>query len=337
MIFKRNVTAKIEPVVPVITSKYSKKPKFLINGHFETIVPSLFYKVDDVVYERERMELDDGDFLDLDWIRRGNKKLLVLTHGLEGNSERHYIQRPAKFFSAKGWDILAWNNRSCSGEMNRLPRFYHHGATEDIAAVIERGMRESYEEVVLIGFSMGGGMQQKYLGERTPDKRIKGAISFSVPCNVLDSADQLAKKGNRFYERRFVRKLKEKILKKSKLMELPIDLEELKNVKTFRELDRAFTLKVHTEYDDAEDFYSKITSDQYLPDIKLPLLIVNAWNDPMLGDLCYPLELAQESSNIHLETPEIGGHVGFTLPRNHWSYMELVADRFISEVIRTSS
>lgn len=323
--------------MPLISSNYDRRPWYFFNGHFETIIPSMFYEVEGVNYERERLELPDGDFLDLDWIKNENKRLIVLSHGLEGNSHRHYIKRPAKLFSSKGWDILAWNNRSCSGEMNRLPRFYHHGATEDIAAVIERGLEEAYEEVVLIGFSMGGGMQQKYLGERDTDPRIKGAISFSVPCNVLNSADELGKKGNRFYERRFVSKLSEKILAKSKLMELPVDEEEVARAKTFKELDSAFTLRIHTEYSDAEDFYARITSDQFLPNVQVPLLIVNAANDPMLGDKCYPYELAKEKKNIFLEVPKIGGHVGFTLPRNNLSYMDYASDRFLREVILSSS
>lgn len=322
--------------MPIIKSKYHKRPWYFFNGHLETIIPSLFYKVEGIEYERERLELADGDFLDLDWVRRGNKRLIVLSHGLEGSADRHYIKRPAQYFSQKGWDILAWNNRSCSGEMNRLPRFYHHGATEDIAAVIDRGLEDEYDKVVLIGYSMGGGMQQKYLGERNPDERIKGAISFSVPCNVQNSADMLRKGAGRIYEKRFVKKLKEKILAKAEVVEMDVD--GIRDVKNFRQLDERFTLKVHPEYTNADDFYTRITSDQFLPNIKIPLLIVNAINDPMLGESCYPIELAEQSENIYLEMSEKGGHVGFTIPNSQWSYMEYAADRFIEEVIfsRTS-
>lgn len=306
----------------------------MINGHFETVIPSLFFRVEGLKYERERLELEDGDFLDIDWIKKGNKRLLVLSHGLEGSSGRHYILRPAKLFSQMGWDILAWNNRSCSGELNRLPRFYHHGATEDLSAVIDRALLDDYEEVVLVGFSMGGGMQQKYLGERQIDDRIIGAISFSVPCNVLDSADELRKAENRFYERRFITKLRDKILQKSQLIDLPVNLDEVRAVKTFRQLDEAFTMKVHTEYSDPDDFYKKITSDQFLQNIQIPLLIVNAENDPMLGEKCYPVELASKSKNIYLETPRKGGHVGFTLPKlKEYSYMEFAVERFLEEVV----
>ena len=318
--------------MPLLDTKYDKRPAYFVNGHMETIIPSLFFKVDGINYQRERLELQDSDFLDLDWIRNGNERLVILSHGLEGDSNRHYVTRMAKHLSERNWDILAWNNRSCSGEMNRLPRFYHHGATEDIGAVVDRALPE-YDQIVMIGFSMGGGMQQKYLGEKERDSRIKGAISFSVPCNVQDSADQLGRRGNRFYERRFIGKLKTKILRKSEIMDLPIDVEEVRNVKTFRQLDTAFTLKIHQEYDDAEDFYRKITSDQFLPNINIPLLIVNALNDPMLGDLCYPFELAKQKQNIYLETPKLGGHVGFTMPGAKSSYMEVAAERFIEEVI----
>ncbi|MEP1097584.1 MAG: alpha/beta fold hydrolase [Cyclobacteriaceae bacterium] len=316
--------------MPIQNSFYNNKPWYFFNAHMETIIPSLFYKVKGIEYERERLELVDGDFLDVDWIKKGNKRLLVLSHGLEGSSQRHYIQRPAKYFSKKGWDILAWNNRSCSGEMNRLPRFYHHGATEDIATVIERGLEDGYEEVVLMGYSMGGGMQQKYLGERMVDSRIKGAISFSVPCNVKDSAEQLGMKGNQKYERRFIKKLKEKIVEKSKIMEL--DIAGIEQVKTFPQFDERFTLRLFPGYKDADDFYEKITSDQFLDKITVPLLIVNAENDPMLGEKCYPIELARKSDLIHLEVPKKGGHVGFT-DRKDFSYMESAADKFIEEVI----
>ncbi len=318
--------------MPLIPSSY-KRPWYFPNAHMETIVPSLYYKVDGVYFERERLELSDGDFLDLDWIKQGSKKLIVLSHGLEGSSDRHYIKRPAKLFSSLGWDILAWNNRSCSGEMNRLPRFYHHGATEDIAAVIDHALKEDYEELILIGYSMGGGMQQKYLGERPINERIKGAISFSVPCNLHDGAASLQIGISKMYEHRFIKKLKEKIIEKSAFLDL--DIEGIDEIKTFRAFDKKYTLRMFPGYKDTNDFYNKISSDQYLPNIDIPLLIVNSKNDPMLIGRCYPVDLAEKSKTVYLEMPEKGGHVGFTLSRNEYSYMEFAAKKFIEEVITT--
>lgn len=320
--------------MPIVTTQYHESPWYFLNGHFETMVPSIFFKVEGIAYTRERLELEDGDFLDLDWVKNGNHRLIILSHGLEGSADRHYIKRPAKFFSEKGWDILAWNNRSCSGEMNRLARFYHHGATEDIAAVIERALDLGYEEIVLIGYSMGGGMQQKYLGERPTDLRVKGAISFSVPCHLLDSANALKSGFSKFYERRFVKKLKAKILSKAEI--IPLDTDGIEEVKTFLDFDEKFTLKMFPGYKNQTDFYNKASSLTYLQDIGIPLLIVNALNDPMLMDRCYPVEIAQRNPNVFLEMPEKGGHVGFTLAGKPYSYMEYAAERFINETILAS-
>ncbi len=162
-----------------------------------------------VNYQRQRLELKDGDFIDLDWLLKNNyDRLLIITHGLEGNSERHYVRRTAKYFHDLGWDVLAWNCRSCSGEINRLSKFYHHGDTNDLNEVILEALSDKYSKAVLFGYSMGGSLSIKYLGEgRTLDPRIKGAVTYSVPLNLKDSGDQLNKRANRFYTHRFLKKL----------------------------------------------------------------------------------------------------------------------------------
>src|SRR5215510_13761043 len=136
--------------MPLIKHSQYKAPAHLFNGHIETIVPSTFRKIDGVAYVRERLELSDGDFLDLDWLKSDSRNLMIFSHGLEGNSERHYCKGMAKYFFQRGWDALIWNCRGCSGEMNRLPRFYHHGATEDLRAVIEHAIRKGYRFLTLV-------------------------------------------------------------------------------------------------------------------------------------------------------------------------------------------
>ncbi|MEM9894963.1 MAG: alpha/beta fold hydrolase [Bacteroidota bacterium] len=320
--------------MPLVESKYKNRPWYFFNRHFETIIPSITNASVKVHYQRERLELDDGDFLDLDWIKNGHSRLIILSHGLEGSSSRHYIRRPARFFSEKGWDILAWNNRSCSGEMNRLPRFYHHGATEDLGAVIDHALRQKYQQIVLIGFSMGAGMQQKYLGERRVASEIAGAISFSAPCDLHGSLQALKEGFSAYYERRFVRKIKEKILRKAEVLDM--DVGGLEAVKSFAELDTAHTLRVFKGFKNATDFYTKISSYQFLKRIQVPLLIVNAANDPMLSGLCYPSDIAEQQDNVFLEVPSKGGHVGFYLPNDRYSYMEYAAEEFIETTILPS-
>jgi len=322
----------------IVESTYRPVP-YLTNGHLETIVPSAFRKITGVLYQRQRLELADGDFLDLDWLRHSDvvtdfakptsgetKKLVIISHGLEGSSERHYSRGMSKYFYARGWDTLAWNCRSCSGELNRLPRFYHHGDTADLQHVIDEAFRKEYNHIALVGFSMGGSFSMKYLGERGSniDKRIKGGVGFSVPCDLGSSAAELDKPSKSFYRNPFLRKLGKKILAKSFIYPGKISFKDYNQVKTFRQFDDRYTASLHG-FKDANDFYSKSSCDQYLKNIVVPALIVNAANDPFLTPDCYP-----DIPNVQLEIPKHGGHVGFPLAKTEENYMERRAYDFLS-------
>jgi len=316
--------------MPVISSAYTNPPFYLFTGHLETVVPSMFRKIEGE-YQRERLELTDGDFLDLDWMRGKSDKLVIISHGLEGNSERHYSKGTAHYFYDRGWDALAWNCRGCSGEMNRLPRFYHHGATEDIAAVIDHAIQKKYTEIVLVGFSMGGSMTLKYLGERKHKvaTQIKSAAVFSVPCDLGASARELDKPEKKFYLNRFLKKLEKKIKEKSIRFPELISAEGFEKIKTFREFDNRYTAPLHG-FADADDFYARASAGQYIPFIRIPTLILNALNDPFLPAECYPYDIAKTHNHVHLETPARGGHVGFSLAGKAESWMEVRAFEFIN-------
>ena len=304
----------------------------MFNGHMETIIPSMFFKVPDCEYNRERLELPDGDFLDIDWLKHSkNDFLMVISHGLEGSSDRYYVKRMATFFHARNWDVLAWNCRSCSGEMNRLSKFYHHGATEDLDAVIAHAVgANKYSAIVLVGSSMGGSMSIKYIGEQRRSEIIKAVVTFSVPCNLKDSAIQLQLRSNRFYEKRFVRKLIEKVNQK-RLNHPELNNIDLDNVQDFDTFHERFTVPVYG-FNNIQEFYHTATCDRYFDGVKVPILICNAANDPMLGELCYPKSYAGNSPYISLEIPKVGGHVGFTLQGKPYSYMELRTEAYLTEL-----
>ena len=297
--------------MPVIKSEY-KAPLFLRNGHLSTILPSLFRKVEGVTYERERITTPDNDFLDLDWIRNANNRVVIVLHGLEGSSDRHYSKGVAKQFSANGWDVVAWNARSCSGEINTQPRLYHHADIKDIYTTITHVLNiQPYTQMALVGFSMGGAVVLNYLSKSTQiPPQIKVAVAISAPVDVGDSAKELEHPNQSFYLNRFIKKLKKKIEVKARMHPNVIDATDLEQVRTFSEFDTRFTAPLHG-FANANDFYLHASAKSELCNLTIPTLLLIADNDPFMPDSCYPYEEAEASNNLYLEVPKHGGHVGF--------------------------
>ncbi|MBK1828635.1 alpha/beta fold hydrolase [Haloferula rosea] len=316
--------------MPLVSESDHVAPWWLPGGHLQTIVPSLWRKVSALTRRRERLELADGDFLDLCWHGEGGERLVILSHGLEGSAEAAYIQGMGRALAADGWDVLAWNYRGCSGEMNRLPRFYHSGATCDLAAVVEHALEVHPAKTVdLIGFSLGGNLTLKYLGELGEDgsPRLGRAVAFSVPCDLACSSRTLTTAFNReVYMRRFIVSLAEKVRAKAEMFPDELDPSRLEGVKTFREFDDRFTAPLHG-FEDAADYWARSSSRPFLPQIRIPALLVNAANDPFLGPGCYPRDEARDSDWFHLEVPRGGGHVGFGGLGPNWA--EKRAVRFL--------
>lgn len=305
------------------------KPWFMLNAHLETILPFVWGKSEVDLYERERLELDDGDFLDLDWINGSSRELIIISHGLEGNSQSYYAKRAAKHFAVKGWDVLAWNFRSCSREMNRTPRFYHFGETEDIGHVVDHVVSlEKYDKIVLLGYSIGGSMTLKFLGEKEPHPSVKGAVTFSVPCNYSESLHLLEKRSNRLYRSKILDKLNSKLQKKAQQFD---QLKREMPIKSITEFNEQVILPVYG-FDSLEDLYYQSSCLHFFEGIKCPVLIANALNDPLLGKKCYPYEAVKDHPSIYLETPKHGGHVGFT-SKNGKNWMDQRTELFINEFL----
>lgn len=289
----------------------------------------------DVHYARERITTPDDDVLDLDWSRAGARRVAILSHGLEGSSERGYMRGMAHALNRAGWDALAWNFRGCAGEPNRTLRFYHSGATDDLHTVIQHVISTGrYDSIALIGFSLGGNITLKYLGERGTDldPAIAGGIAFSVPCDLRSSAMRLAHPANSIYMRRFLATLRQKVREKMKLMPGSLHDAGLDDISTFQEFDDAYTAPLHG-FRDAEDYWHQCSSRRYLEGIRLPALLVNAKDDPFLAPECFPVKEARSSPYLFLEIPSSGGHVGFLgrdATNRYW--MEARAVAFLSEI-----
>ena len=304
-------------------------PYFLFNKHLETIYPALFRKVDLPPYRRERIVTPDDDFLDIDWLECGSDKLVIISHGLEGNSQRPYMKGMARAFFNNKYDVVSWNYRGCSEEMNRKLRFYHSGATDDLDVVVQHaGSR--YKTVFLVGFSLGGNVTLKYLGEKGGDAgKVKGAATFSVPLNLQGSCEQISLPSNKIYARRFLQSLKKKVIAKSKLMK-GLDVTGIERIATLMTFDDRYTAPLHG-FKDAVHYYQSCSSLYFLQDIRVPTLIVNAKNDPFLSNDCYPTHIDNPFVEFHFL--EHGGHVGFAMfSQNGLYWSELRALQFIKAI-----
>lgn len=310
--------------MPLVTSNY-KAPLWARNGHIQTVYPSLYRSVPLLTTERERITTPDNDFLDLDWSKaHPNKRLAILTHGLEGHSRAHYIQGMARAFDRAHWNVLAWNFRSCSGEPNTQLRSYHSGSSDELELILQHVFRTTdYEEIALVGFSLGGNLMLKLLGDRaaTIDSRIRAAVAISVPCDLASSAKKLEHWSNHIYMRRFMNFLRPKVREKIQRFPGLIKDHGLDDMKTFAQFDDAYTAPIHG-FKNAEEYWAQSSCRTRLHSIQIPTLLINALDDPFLTPSCFPYDSAEQSSNFTLETPKRGGHCGFlqfNAKNEYWS------------------
>jgi predicted alpha/beta-fold hydrolase len=310
------------------------KPPFpFTNGHFSTVYASNFRKVAFGGQQRERLELADGDFLDLDWSFApwASDTLVVLFHGLEGNAQRPYMLGAARVFVEAGIDVCSVNLRGCSGETNRLFRSYHSGGTEDVEAVLQFVLEKNrYKQLFFKGFSLGGNLVLRYCGEgRSLPKELKGVIGVSVPCDLYDSLCQLLDRKNRLYEWHFRKKLVAKLLAKQERFPDKLALSDIQDIKSLWDVDELYTSKAHG-FVDALDYYAQCSCLPVLEHIPIRALIINAKNDSFLGAACYPESLS--NPQLKLEIPQYGGHVGYYFLKK-LAYNESRALKFVKQFL----
>lgn len=313
----------------ITTSSYSPSPIFK-SGHLSTIYPTLFRKINPPPFVREQLTTPDGDFLHLDWLKSGNNNMVILCHGLEGNSASKYMLGMANIFSKNAWDVAAMNYRGCSGVPNETVRTYHSGATDDLDLVVQHVENQHYQKIVLIGFSLGGNLILKYAGEQKYPltSKLDKIVIFSVPVDLAGSSLELSKMKNWLYTKRFLLKLSDKISDKAERFPELVSPDQMKNVSNLIDFDNYYTAPIHG-FKDAEDYYRQNNSRQFLHQIDIPTLLVNAKNDPFLNGNCYPYEIAEKNEFLFMETPLWGGHVGF-VDSGEFYWSEKRAIEFVS-------
>ena len=323
--------------MPILKSDFNPSLPFR-NGHFSTVYRPLFMK-ETCNYTRKRITTWDDDFIDLDFSKVNSNTLAILIHGLEGSSESKYMISTSNELNTKRIDTVSVNLRGCSGEDNLLLGTYHSGKTEDIEFIVNHILETyNYENIIIIGFSLGGNLTLKYMGEFSEilSPKIKGAIAISVPIDIESSEREMDKLKNKLYIEGFLKTIRLKILEKSfKFPEFQIDKDKLFKAKKFKHLEHLYTVPVFG-FESPEDYWQKASSKPYLSKIKLPTLLINAEDDSFLGKECFPHEEATDSDTFFLEVTKFGGHVGFlsTFKQEESRWLEKRICRFIDENIQ---
>jgi predicted alpha/beta-fold hydrolase len=325
--------------MPLLKSDFSPTLPFK-NGYFNTMYRPLFMK-DICTYYRKRIPTWDADFIDLDFSFVGSKTLVLLIHGLEGSSESKYMASTSNHINRKGLDTVCFNLRSCSGEDNLLLATYHSGKTEDVDFVVQHLLNNyNYNNIILVGFSLGGNLTLKYLGEYQPklSKKVKGGIAISVPVDITSAEIEMDKFKNKLYIEIFFKTLKNKILEKAhKFPNYKLDKDKLFKATTFKHLESLYIVPIFG-FKSPEDYWRKASSKPYLSKIDRPTLLINAKDDTFLSAACYPIKEALQSNNFYLEVTDHGGHCGFisSFKPQENTWLEERIMRFIDEKILNS-
>ncbi|MBI3981903.1 MAG: hydrolase [Gemmatimonadetes bacterium] len=313
--------------------------RWLPGPHAQTLGARLLRTRHGVVLRRERVELPDGDFVDLDWaegvgptVRRSGAPLVLVLHGLEGSARSGYALELYRQLGSVGLSAVGLNFRSCSGELNRAARLYHSGDTGDLAYVVEwLARRFPGRPLGAVGFSLGGNVLLKYLVEsRAHDAPrpsssllasprpgtggrsdgIAVAAAVSVPFDLSAGADGLEQGFGRLYRRYLVTKLQRKVAGKAHVLAARIAVPQALAARTFREFDDVATAPLHG-FRDAEDYYWRSSSGPLLAGIRVPTLLVHSLDDPFLPRSAVPDGAARSNAAITTVFTERGGHVGF--------------------------
>lgn len=313
---------------------------WLRNPHLQTLWPYLFRRWRRIDLRRERLELPDGDFLDLDWITGADSGPIVLVlHGLEGSSRSGYAGGMLRAIQARGWRALVMHFRGCSGEPNRLPRSYHSGETGDLAYMVGvMRLRFPGVSLAVVGYSLGGNVLLKWLGETGAGNPLAAAVAVSVPFELHKAAWRLERGLSRLYQWKLLRSLRHRTAAKFSCMSCPVPLGDLSLLTSFRAFDDRVTGPLHG-FQGADDYYARSSSRQYLPGIRIPTLIVHALDDPFMTSDAVP-KLSELATATCLELSQHGGHVGFLSGRFPWKaeyWLERRIPEFLAGHVRAGS
>lgn len=319
--------------MPYIDNIQYRPKRYFQNGHISTLYAGLMKRFEPPTYKRESLILDDGDIIALDCKEKNTRNALILCHGLEGNSRKNYNNVCADYFLKRDFSVFAWNNRSCGGVMNAGVKLYHHGETDVLEQVVHYVINKGYHQVYIIGFSLGGAQLMSFLGKNKVPEQVKAGVAISSPYDLRSSSDRLKEGFSRLYLNRFIHKIRTKIIEKAQRYPEIVSLQEVETIRNFDDVIERFVIPAHGGYHDLHNYYRTASPYVAAENIKTPILLINAVDDPILGQNDYPVQVAKQHNYLFLETPEFGGHCAFPMPFSEYPYAVVRAYRFFESVL----
>ena len=287
---------------------------WLPGGDLQTLWPYFFRRKTIIDLTRERLELPDGDFVDLCLTANAGAPVVAIFHGLEGCVDSHYVKPLLAAIEQRGWHGVFMHFRGCGGEINLLARSYHSGDTSDIGFLVEHLIgRFPGVPIAAVGYSLGGNALLKYLGEEDRKGQVHAAAAVSVPYVLAEGAKRLNAGFSRVYQRRLIGLLRRKLTGKFSNRECPFDLSELPHLNDFFSFDDRVTAPLHG-FAGVDDYYTRSSSRPFLESISVPSLLIHAIDDPFMTENVIPEE-NELSEYVQLELAGSGGHIGFVSGR----------------------
>lgn len=304
---------------------------WLPSPHLQTLWPVFFRRRKPPEMSRERFELSDGDFVDLCWSRKADRPVVLVLHGLEGSVHSHYAGNLMRTLEQAGFRPVFMHFRGCSGEPNRLARSYHSGDTGDLVEVVAHVNHLTGGAVrSAVGFSLGGNVLLKWLGQTGGENPLQTAVAVSVPFRLADAANRLGQGLSRLYESHLMGKLKQAYLEKFRRIESPLEV-NIAGMKNFWEFDDQVTAPLHG-FRGVDHYYADSSCRQYLSGVRVPTRIIHASDDPFMFADTVPDE-SELSEHVELLLARNGGHVGFVSGSLPWK-AEYWYERKIVEFLR---
>ena len=307
---------------------------WLRNRHLQTLYPSFLWpRAPRPELTRRTLDLPDGDVTVVDWLADSAEisdatPLLVILHGLEGSAESAYARHMLQAAADHGWRAAVLHFRDCGDYRNVLPRRYHAGETNDLRYFINKLQTEGQAgPIVAAGYSLGGNVLLKYLGEDGPTTPLHAAAAVSVPLDLGICSEALTYGFSRFYQTLLLKRMKNAVARKFDLHTAAFDWDRAMGATTFAEFDDAVTAPLHG-FSGKDEYYAKCSSIHFLQDIDRPTLIINSLDDPFMLPKMLPAA-DQLSAQVTLEISEQGGHVGFVAGGTPWNPQFYLPSRII--------